>query len=429
MTASTLSSVVSPTVSTTEPTTVSTTEPTASAKSHDAALSESFVLRGPRHSLETQGCLAHLPSGNTATLGQRVSDFFARSRPGPKMLVGALPFDPHGVDALYQPAALSLPAALDASASRLPPLITASQPEPMADYYADMVARCVAKLRGAKEPNSPSPAEQALLEPVPLGKAVLARSLLLHAREPINPLGLAKRLQRDSSVTTYVLPLPKAPNAAPAWLVGASPELLVSVRNGKVMSHPLAGSARRLADANADANAAKQLAASQKDLHEHAFVVDAIVAVLAPFCSELNAPSTPALYTTDTMWHLGSEIVGTLKDPNTSVATLAGLLHPTPAVCGTPRQLALDTIHDLEPVARGFYAGAVGWVNEQGDGDWYVAIRCAHVQANQLRLFAGAGIVADSVPELEVAETAAKFRALLNALGVDESGDDGQGPL
>lgn len=380
-----------------------------------------FVLRGPQQTLEAQGCLATLPSGNTATLGLRVSEFFATRRSGPKVLVGALPFNPHANDALYQPAELALPESFTVSATaKLPPLIGLSQAEPASNHYADMVARCVGLL-SEKQAAVAGALSRLPLAEATLGKAVLARSLLLQASESINPLVLAKRLERDSSVTTYVLPLPVAVHEAPAWLVGASPELLVSVRGNTVTSHPLAGSARRLADPAADAQAAEQLATSSKDLDEHRFVVDAIVEALAPLCSELNAPSRPSLYTTDTMWHLGSEIVGTLKDADTSVATLAGLLHPTPAVCGTPRQLALDTIHHLEPVERGFYAGAVGWVDEKGDGDWYVAIRCAHVQADRLRLFAGAGIVVDSVPELEVAETSAKFRALLDALGVDDA--------
>lgn len=391
----------------------------ASVEADEVRQSPLFVLRGPQHTLEAQGCVAHLPSGNTTTLGQRVKDFFACAQVGPKLLVGALPFDPHAPDALYQPATLTLPASLKVSvAAKLPALIGQSQAEPAPDHYGDMVARCVAAISGKL---AVSKIKQATDQEAPLGKAVLARSLLLQASETINPLVLAKRLERDSSVTTYVLPLPQAIGEAPAWLVGASPELLISVRGRTVKSHPLAGSARRLADPHADANAAAALSASSKDLDEHKFVVDAIVAALAPLCSELEAPSRPSLYTTETMWHLGTEIVGTLKDDNISAATLAGLLHPTPAVCGTPRQLALDTIHQLEPVDRGFYAGAVGWVDEKGDGDWYVAIRCAHVQADRLRLFAGAGIVVDSIPELEVAETAAKFRALLDALGVDDA--------
>lgn len=365
-----------------------------------------FVLRGPQQALETQGKLANLPSGSTASLGQRVAAFFDTPRSGPQVLVGALPFDPHAKDALYQPAQLTLSDSVQQAANaELPPLMGSSQIEPEADYYADMVARCLGQLKGVR------PA---------LGKAVLARSVCLQAMHSVNPLGLAQRLAQDASVTTYVSPLPVGPNEAPAWLVGATPELLISKRGNRIISHPLAGSARRSPDPTADAVIGDKLGASNKDLIEHAYVVDAIVAALSPLCSDLDAPSRPSLYTTDTMWHLGTRIVGTLKDPTTSVATLAGLLHPTPAVCGTPRQLALETIHHLEPVARGFYAGAVGWVDSQGEGDWYVAIRCAHVQAKTLRLFAGAGIVADSEPALEVAETAAKFKALLNAFGMDE---------
>lgn len=371
-----------------------------------------FVLRGPRYTLEAEGRLASLPSGAAASLGRRVSEFFAHDRIGPKVLVGALPFDPHAGDALYQPARLALPESLMASLpTELPPLTGYAQAEPRPEHYADMVARCVSQLTGEQDVSG---------NPV-LGKAVLARSLHLQATGTIDPLVLARRLERDVSVTTYVLPVPVAQNEPPAWLVGATPELLISVRGRTIISHPLAGSARRSHDADEDVRISAELAASSKDREEHRYVVDAIVAALAPLCSALDAPDTPSLYSTDTMWHLGTRIVGTLKDADTSAATLAGLLHPTPAVCGTPRQRALDTINSLEPVARGFYAGAVGWVDDQGDGDWYVAIRCAHVQANTLRLFAGAGIVADSLPALEVAETAAKFRAMLNALGVDDA--------
>ena len=127
------------------------------------------------------------------------------------------------------------------------------------------------------------------------------------------------------------------------------------------------------------------------------------------------------LHATASMWHLGTRIHATLKDPKTSAVELLAQLHPTPAVCGTPRLAALQRIRELEPVPRGFYAGAVGWLDAQGDGDWYVAIRCARLQGTQLRLYAGAGIVAQSQPDAEVAETAAKFAALLNALGVHDA--------
>jgi len=187
-----------------------------------------------------------------------------------------------------------------------------------------------------------------------------------------------------------------------------------------VVSHPLAGSARRTGNAAEDQRRTEALLASGKDLHEHRLVVDAILDILAPLCTRLQAPPRPSLQATATMLHLATRITGTLKDPDVSSAALAGLLHPTPAVCGTPRLPALQAIRNLEPFDRGFYAGAVGWTDASGDGDWYVAIRCARVQGNTMHLFAGAGIVADSQPALEVDETAAKFMALRNAIGIDD---------
>jgi isochorismate synthase len=191
-------------------------------------------------------------------------------------------------------------------------------------------------------------------------------------------------------------------------------------RGAQVLAHPLAGSARRSADPVQDERAAQTLLASAKDHDEHRHVVEAIVDGLSPYCSHIDAQARPVLHATATMWHLGTRIHATLKDPRVPAAALLAQLHPTPAVCGTPQQAALQRIRELEPVPRGFYAGAVGWLDAQGDGDWYVAIRCARLQGTQLRLYAGAGIVAGSQPQAEVAETAAKFAALLNALGVSE---------
>jgi len=364
-----------------------------------------FRLHAPGRRLATDGLQARLPAGPASTLGARVDAFFAAPRSGPDLLVGALPFDPHSDDALYQPARFSAPGtgALPAS---LGPLVAAAELPPARDY-ADAVARCVATLKAA-----PDAADA-------LRKVVLARGLRVEGAAPIDPHVLAVKLGSDASVTTYVVPLPVAPGEAPAWLVGATPELLVSRRGRAVVSHPLAGSARRTGDAAEDQRRTDALLASDKDLHEHRFVVEAILDGLAPLCSQLQAPPRPSLQATATMLHLATHITGTLKDADVSSATLAGILHPTPAVCGTPRLPALQTIRDLEPFDRGFYAGAVGWTDASGDGDWYVAIRCARVQGNAMHLFAGAGIVADSQPALEVDETAAKFMALRNAIGID----------
>ena len=363
-----------------------------------------FRLHAPGHRLATDGVQARLPAGPTATLGARVAAFFAAPRPGPDLLVGALPFDPRHDDALYQPLRpVPVPGPQPMQSVRL---IAASE-QPAAADYATAVAGCVERLRGAPD------SAQALR------KVVLARGLRMEADVAIDPHALAARLGHDASVTTYVVPLPVAPGDAPAWLVGATPELLVSRRGRNIVSHPLAGSARRGGDSVRDRVRTDALLASAKDLREHRFVVEAILDGLAPLCSQLQAPPRPALLATETMWHLATRITGTLKDPDVSSAMLAGLLHPTPAVCGTPRMAALQAIRELEPFDRGFYAGAVGWTDASGDGDWYVSIRCARVQGNAMHLFAGAGIVADSVPALEVDETAGKFMALRNALGID----------
>ncbi|WP_394004495.1 isochorismate synthase MenF [Luteimonas sp. WGS1318] len=365
-----------------------------------------FRLDAPLRRIETEGVRSRLPAGPAATLGARVDDFFAHQAGGEALLVGALPFDPSHDDALFQPAQVRMPE------SGLPPGVAARGDHaievPSAADYADAVARCIARLDAGVGAEA-------------LRKVVLARSLRVEAALPIDPRALAARLGADRNVTTYVTPVPADADGASGWLVGATPELLVSRRGRAITSHPLAGSARRLADPEADRRAAEALLASAKDHDEHRHVVDAIVEALAPLCSELQAPARPSLHATATMWHLGTRITGTLKDPTASAAALAGLLHPTPAVCGTPRAQALEVIRELEPVDRGFYAGAVGWADAQGDGDWYVSIRCAHVQGRTMRLFAGAGIVSGSQPALEVDETAAKFRALLDALGIDEA--------
>ncbi|TQM08507.1 isochorismate synthase [Stenotrophomonas maltophilia] len=367
----------------------------------DASL---FLLQHAGQHVHARGCRLALPGGALATLAERVAAFFAQQRGGPGLLVGAVPFEPRADDALYQPERL-LPA-LPLQPRAAPALQGPLQAEPAAQDYAAAVAEAVKALRAPDQD---------------LHKVVLARSLLAHSRHALSPEVLLARLGADPSVATYAVPLPVEPGHAPAWLVGATPELLLRKRGAELLSHPLAGSARRSADAAEDERAAQALLASNKDHDEHRHVVEAIIEGLAPYCSHIDAQPRPVLHATASMWHLGTRIHATLKDPQTSAAELLAQLHPTPAVCGTPRLAALQRIRELEPVPRGFYAGAVGWLDAQGDGDWYVAIRCARLQGTQLRLYAGAGIVAQSQPEAEVAETAAKFAALLNALGVTDA--------
>ncbi len=392
-----------------------------------------FILRNRSVQYEANGCLCILPAGGTSTLNVRVEEFFSglrekeyssgRSSTEPAVLVGALPFDPDGKDFLYQPRALRIshaPVSIDTRdmVQEEPcPMGTLNiQPVPSGSQYVAAVERMLRRLSGDGDE---------LLE-----KVVLARSLRIESTDSLDPLALVAKLSVDPQVTTFLTPLPcessdressdcesKAP---PAWLAGATPELLVSRRGQQVVSHPLAGSAPRCADAGADRMAAERLLASDKDRYEHRFVVEAIVEALSPYCSQMDIPEGPTLYSTATMWHLGTRISGVLRDSSTSVAELVAALHPTPAVCGTPPRAALQVINQAEQFDRGFYSGAVGWVDCHGDGDWYVAIRCAHVQGRIIQLFAGAGIVPDSVPDIELQETSAKFKTWLSALGITD---------
>ena len=161
---------------------------------------------------------------------------------------------------------------------------------------------------------------------------------------------------------------------------------------------------------------ARALRDSGKDAFEHAFVVDSIAHALAPLCTDLEIPERPSLTSTREMWHLGTRIRGRISDPRTTALDLALAVHPTPAVCGTPTDEARRLIAGIEG-PRGFYAGAIGWSDADGDGDWMVSIRCAEIDADRRGAiaWAGGGIVADSDPDAEVAETGAKLRTVLRA--------------
>lgn len=369
-----------------------------------------FLLQGGLRPLRALGLRQRLPAGPMHTLGQRVADFFAAPDVAPQPLVGLLPFDPDADSALYQPRHVttgSLTPVPGAQPAPIPAAVAVA--EPTVAVWADMVAHCAAGLARRGEHASR------------LHKLVLARSLRVELETAVDLphlAALAARLAGDPGATAYLAPIPVAEGQAPAWLLGATPELLVSRRGDAIVSNPLAGSAPRHADPALDQAAAKALLASAKDRDEHRYVVEAMLDTLAPLCQQLHA-AEPMLQSTRSMWHLGTGIRGRLKDPHVSVAALAALLHPTPAVCGTPPRQALDAIRRLEPVERGFYAGAIGWVEASGDGDWYLSLRCARVQGSTLRLFAGAGIVADSQAALEVRETDAKFRAMLQAFSID----------
>lgn len=253
-----------------------------------------------------------------------------------------------------------------------------------------------------------------------LDKVVLGRWLELTGSEAILPRAVLAGLLRGSvGAYVYALPPEAVAGGAGASLVGASPELLVSRRGQMVRSVPLAGSIPRSDDPAEDRRRAESLVASAKDQAEHGFVVAAIAEVLEQFCPDLQVPDAPHLVATDTMWHLATDIRGELAGPADDLPSalhLAQLLHPTPAVCGSPRDLAYDLISELEAEPRGPMTGSVGWVDGRGDGEFVVTIRSALVSGNTVRLFAGAGIVPGSEPAAEIAETAAKLTTVLRAM-------------
>ncbi|WP_406234450.1 isochorismate synthase MenF [Nocardia sp. NBC_01009] len=355
------------------------------------------------------GFLLAQPGGVVRASGRRIAfdeptRAVAALRDGTaKLVVGALPFDPR------RPAALSVPERAQHTAgpwrpAALPELpavaVVTEIPSP-----AEHVARVTKLVEQLQDPGQR------------LRKVVAARSVLAQAQDVLDPeLVAGHLLTRHPHANVFAVDLTPA-GRADVTLVGATPEVLVARHGTTVTLRPLAGTLPRLADPEADAAQARELLASNKNRDEHAFVVDWIREKLTPVCAELSVPDGPELINTHEVWHLATPITGRLRDPATTALDLALLLHPTPAVCGTPTDLALDTITHMEE-DRGFYGGAVGWCDEYGDGEWVVAIRCAELSADgrSVRAFAGGGIVAASDPHAELDETTAKLRTLLGSL-------------
>jgi isochorismate synthase len=382
-----------------------------------------FFFASPRRTLLAQGVFAEVPDNQTTPLPRRVALALEQARASGHshpVVVGAVPFD------------VSAPAQLVVARTtrRAGPLSfdPPHQARPLPAYQCD--------IRMVPEPAEYMHGVDAALTRIREGatsKVVLSRTLELSSRIPIaiEPLlyGLARH---NPHGYTFTVDLPRKqiedsglvrhiPIAQHRTLIGASPELLVSKSGGHILANPRAGSAARDADPVEDRRRAEALLASAKDRHEHAVVIDAVAEALRPYCRMLHVPAEPSLIHTRTMWHLSTEIRGELADPTTSSLTLAAAMHPTPAVCGHPTAAARELIAEIEPFDRGFFTGMVGWCDAAGDGEWAVTIRCAEVEGHHLRLYAGAGIVAGSTPEQELAETSAKFRTMLNGMGIHQA--------
>jgi len=235
-----------------------------------------------------------------------------------------------------------------------------------------------------------------------LDKVVLAHDLLAVAERPLDAryllAGLAGRY-------------PGCWSYAVDGLVGATPELLMRRREGAVWSRVLAGTI--WPGPTAECDLGDTLLGSAKDRHEHRLAVQSLVESLRPLCASLTAPDEPVPLVLPNVTHLSSDVVGTLpvKEP-ASLLELVAAVHPTAAVGGTPREVAVPMIAALEGMDRGRYTGPVGWVDASGDGELGIALRCAQLDGPVARLFAGCGIVADSDPDTEVREAAAKLLAV-----------------
>jgi menaquinone-specific isochorismate synthase len=239
-----------------------------------------------------------------------------------------------------------------------------------------------------------------------LDKVVLARDLLAYADEAVDTGHLLRSLaSRFPDCWTFAVD----------GLVGATPELLIRRTGLDILSLVLAGTAWRHPGAEDEDQLAAELIASAKNQEEHVYAARSAAESLAPYCAELSAPIEPTILRLSNVLHLATEVTGQLAG-DTDALTLAGALHPTAAVAGTPTDVSLDVIRELEGMNRGRYAGPVGWLDANGDGEWCIALRCAEVDGNRVRLFSGCGIVAGSDPDSEVDEAQAKFLAIRDAL-------------
>jgi isochorismate synthase len=238
-------------------------------------------------------------------------------------------------------------------------------------------------------------------------KVVLARAVTIESDVPLSRREILGRL--SSSYPACLL-------YSCDGLVGASPELLVARSGDLVLSHPMAGTAPRSSDPSTDARLAAALMSSTKDQEEHRLTIDMVHDTLLPWCSYLDEEAEPSIVAMANVQHLATRVEGRLSSPPASVIELMTALHPTPAVCGSPRDAALELIDRYERLDRGRFAGPVGWVDRHGNGAWAVGIRCAEIEGSRARLFAGVGVVPDSDPAAELAETRAKLQALLSAI-------------
>ena len=240
-------------------------------------------------------------------------------------------------------------------------------------------------------------------------KVVLARDIVANSDSEIDARPILKKLSSEYP-STWVFSVD--------GLVGATPELLLRLSRGMVTSRVLAGTIPKTGDDGKDLALATSLARSSKDLEEHEYAVRSVADALDPFCSSTNVPESPFVLHLANVMHLGTDVTGALIESKQHIDAFSLLknLHPSAAVCGTPRNLAFDVIDEIEGMDRGRYAGPVGWIDASGDGELGIALRCGQITDRKIRIFAGCGIVAGSIPDKEVEESNAKMIPMKSAL-------------
>lgn len=371
-----------------------------------------FFFMSPYRSFTTSGCFARFTE--PAINGDSLDSLFQRKLQGlfveaklegieNPIIVGAIPFDTSQPSSLFVPYSWRSFSRFDKQQSACSFTdyqslnVIERKAIPEQDNFEAMVARAVS-LTAASE----------------VDKVVLSRLIDITTDTDIDSGALLERLITQNPVSyNFHVPLEDG-----SVLLGASPELLLRKKDEYFSSLPLAGSARRQSNEVLDKEAGICLLKSKKDLHEHKLVTQAMEMILRTSSSELRLPSSPQLIATPTLWHLGTPFEGKARVQENAL-TLACLLHPTPALSGFPHQIAKKIITELEPFDRELFGGIVGWCDAEGNGEWVVTIRCAKLCKNQVRLFAGAGIVTASSPVEEWCETGAKLSTMLNVFGLN----------
>jgi len=392
---------------------------------------DGFVWSSPGGALLGSGVAARVPVGTGPGRLERAAEATAALLVAAELddpdgsglapaAVGALPFHPATPGELVVPALLVRTDPAGRSWAVLTGPAPSAPPAP---------AELLARLRAAAAGDRPWPSARrrdpgpegsglaawragvvAALEAIAAGrldKVVLAREAGVEADGPFPRAEVLRRLRRRPGGSTFLY--------ASGGFVGATPELLVARRGRVATSRPMAGTVPRGDSAAAEADGLARLTGSPKEAVEHRLVVDAVAGGLAKVADRVQV-GRPEVVRLATVAHLATEITAELTGTLPTALELAGLLHPTPAVGGSPRDAALAAIAALEPFDRGCYAGPVGWVDRAGDGEWALALRGATLAGRHARLLAGAGIVPGSDPDAEWAETEHKLRAMLEVL-------------